>query len=117
MVYGTGNNRELTVFLPGSHHAAAEQLRNAAIVELDNTQGIVPVIVLAQLRRDRCDTNRSNRLDHRVLAKEPQGQIDIMDGAVDKDSTRELRIFHEEPAGIQLVAGLRAEHTRTANLA
>ena len=40
-----------------------------------------------------------------------------MDGAVDKDPTRELRIFHEEPAGIQFVAGLRAEHTRTTNLA
>lgn len=117
MVYGTGNNRELTVFLPGSHHAAAEQLRNAAIVELDNAQGIIPVIVLAQFRRDRRDTNRRDGLDHRVLAKEPQGQIDIMDGAVDKDPTRELRVFHEEPAGIQLVAGLRAEYTRTTNLA
>lgn len=67
-----------TVFLTSSHHPTAVQLGNASIVELDDSQRVIPVIVLAELRRHSRDANRSNRLDNRVLTKEPQRQINIV---------------------------------------
>lgn len=70
---------DITVFLASSHHPTTEQLGNAAVIKLDNPQGIVSIIILAQFRRDRCDTNSSNRFHHGILAKEPQSQVDIVD--------------------------------------
>lgn len=101
--------------MTSSHHPTAEQLSNASVIELDDSQRVIPVIVLAQLRRHSRDTNRSHRLDNRVLTKEPQRQINIVNRAVDEDSTRELRVFDKETAGIELVAGLRTEDTRATD--
>lgn len=104
-----------TVFLASSHHPTAEQLGNTAVIELDDSQRIIPVIVLAQLRRHSRDTNRGNGLDNRVLTKKPQRQINVMDRAVDEDTTRELRVFDKETARIELVAGLRTEDARATD--
>ena len=101
--------------MASSHHPTAEQLGNTAVIELDDSQRIIPVIVLAQLRRHSRDTNRGNGLDNRVLTKKPQRQINVMDRAVDEDSTRELRVFDKETARIELVAGLRTEDARATD--
>lgn len=86
-------------------------------VKLNNPQRIIAVIMLAQIRLHSRDPNRRHALDLAVLAKEPQRQVDVVDRAVHEDPARELRVRHEEPARIQLVARLRPEHRRRANVA
>lgn len=73
--------------------------------------------MLAQIRLHGCDTNGCDTLDLGLLAEEPQGQINIVDRAVNKDTTRELGIGHEEPTGIQLVTGLGSENRWDTNVA
>jgi hypothetical protein len=78
-------------------------------IKLNNANRIITVIMLPQIRLHSRDSNSRNRLDTTVLAKEPKRKVDIVNRAVDKDTPGELGIRHEEAAGIELVAGLRAE--------
>lgn len=84
--------------------------RKRTHVELDEAQGIVPVVMLSQIRLNRRDANSSHALDLGVLAEEPQGQIDIVDRTVDENTAGELGVRHEKATRIQLVACLRSEH-------
>jgi hypothetical protein len=73
--------------------------------------------MLPQIRLHSRDSNSSNALHTAILAEEPQRKIDIVNGAVDENPAGELRIRNEEPARIELVACLRAEDGRRADIA
>lgn len=96
------------VFLTGGHHARGVEVGNLAVVELHQTDGVVAVVVLAQVGLNGSDTHCGHGLDLAILTEEPQSQVDVMDGAVHEDTTRELGVGDEEPGGVQLVAGLTA---------
>lgn len=103
------------VFLAGCHHARGVEVGDFAVMELHQTDGVVPVVMLAQVGLNGGDTHRRHRLDLAVLAEEPQSQVDIVDGAVHEDTTRELGVGDEEPGGVQLVAGLTAHDGGSTN--
>lgn len=84
--------------------------RGTAHIELNNPQRIIPIIMLPQIGLHSRDPHRYHALDLGLLAEEPQRQVDIVDGTVHKDPAGELGVSDEEPAGIELVAGLRADH-------
>ena len=86
-------------------------------IKLNNPNRIITVVMLPQIRLHSRDSNGRNRLDPTVLAKEPKRKVDIVNRAVDKDTPGELGIRHEEAAGIELVAGLRAEDGWGADVA
>lgn len=73
--------------------------------------------MLTQIRLHSRNTNSSHALNLSILTEEPQRKIDIVDTAVNKDTTRELGVGHEETARIELVAGLRAEDGWRADVA
>jgi hypothetical protein len=86
-------------------------------IKLNNPNRIITVIMLPQIRLHSRDSNGCNRLDTTVLAKEPKRKVNIVNRAVHKDTPGELGIRHEEAAGIELVAGLRAEDGWCADVA
>ena len=73
--------------------------------------------MLPQLRLHRRDAHGRDALDDAVLTHEPQGQVNVVDGAVHKDAAAELGVGHKEARGVELVARLRPEDGRAANLA
>lgn len=75
-------------------------------VKLDDTKRIIPIIMLPQIRLHSRNPNSSNALHLGLLTKEPQGQINIVNGTVNEDPTRELGVRDEEPGRIELVACL-----------
>lgn len=97
------------VLLTSSHHARAVQLSDLATVELDDTESVVTVVVLAQIRLHGGDTNSCDALDLDVLAEEPKSQVNIVDGAVDEDTTGEFGVGNEETTWVELVTSLGAE--------
>lgn len=80
--------------------------RSVTHVELNNTQRVIAIIMLAQVRLHGRDPNGSHALNLSLFTEEPQRQIDIVDTAVNEDTTRELGVGHEETTGVQLVACL-----------
>lgn len=100
-----------------SHHAAGIKERDLAAPKLDNTNAVVGVLMFAEIRGDGCNAYSRDALDNRVLAKVPQGQVDIMDGAVDKDSPAKFGIGDKETRRVKLVAGLGAKNRGLANAA
>ena len=112
-----GANDFRHVVLTGRHHAGRVKTRDLAAPELDDADAVVDVAVLAQVRLHGGDAEGSDRLDDRVLAEEPQGQVDVVDVAVDEDAAAELGVGDEEAGRVQLVAGLRAEDGGAADRA
>lgn len=86
-----------------------DRVAEGTYVELDNSQGIVSVVVLAEVGLHGSDTDGSHTLDLAVLAEEPKSQVDIVDRAVHEDSTGELGVRNEEATWVELVASLGAE--------
>lgn len=84
-------------------------------IEFDNSNGIVTIVVLPQIGLHSCDAHSRNALHLAVLAEEPQRQVNIMNGAVDKDATAELSICNEKARRVELVSSLRPEDGRRAN--
>ena len=105
------------VFLSCCHHAAAEQLRDFAVVELYNADCVVTVVVFAELRRDSRDADGTHGFDVGVFPEKPECEIDVVDGAVDEDAAGELGVLDEKARGVELVAGLRAEDAGDADVA
>ena len=56
-----------------------------------------------------CDAGGYDGLDEGVLAEEPEGQVDVVDGAVDEDAAGELGVGYEDAARVELVACLAPE--------
>jgi hypothetical protein len=86
-------------------------------VKFNNTNSIIPIVMLPQIRLHSCDSNSSNRLDTRLLTKEPKRKVDIVNRAVDEDTTGELGISNKETTRIELVACLRSEDGGCADVA
>lgn len=103
------------IFLTGGHHARGVEVGNLAVVELDEPNRVVTIVVLAKIRLHGCDTHSRHGLDLTVLTEEPEGEVDVMDGAVNKDSAGEFGVGDEEAGGIKLVAGLTAHDGGGAN--
>lgn len=95
-----------SIFLAGSHHARGIEVGDFAIVELDEADCVVTVVVLAKIRLHSRDTHGRHGLDLAVLAEEPQGEINVVDRAVHKDSAGKFGVGDEEAGRIELVAGL-----------
>ena len=107
--FALGANDLSTVILAGGHHARAVEIGDAAAVELDDADGVVAVVVFPQLGLHGRDAGADDALDDAVLAEEPQGEIDVVDGAVDEDAAAEFGVGDEEARGVEHVAGLGAE--------
>lgn len=105
------------IFLARSHHTRAVQLRNLAIVELDDTDCVVSVAVVAEVGLYCGDADSTYALDFAIIAKEPQCEIDIVDRAVDEDATGKAGVLHEEARRVELVARLGAEDRGCADAA
>lgn len=73
--------------------------------------------MFSEIRLHGSNTDRSHTLNLAVLAEEPKSEINIVDRAVDKDSTREFGVRDEETTWIQLVAGLRPEDGWSTDIA
>ena len=65
--------------------------------------------MLAEIGLHGSNTNCSHALHLAVFAEEPKSKVDVVDRAVDEDTTGEFSVGNEEPTGVELVAGLRAE--------
>ena len=105
------------ILLPRSHHAGCVEVGELAVVEFDQSDGVVAVVVLAQVWFDGCDSYRGDAFHFAVLPEEPEGQVDVVDGAVDEDPAGELGVGDEEAARVQLVAGLAAHYGGCAQCA
>lgn len=103
------------VVLARGHHTGRVEVGDLATPELDNSDTVVNILVLAQLRLHGGNTGRDDTLDNGVLAEVPEGKIDIVDVAVDEDATAELGVGDEEARGVQPVASLRAEDRGAAD--
>lgn len=97
------------IVLPGRHHPATVKIRNLSAIKFHNAHSIVAIVVLSEFGLNGGDAGRNDRFYERVLPEEPQGEVDVVDGAVDEDPARELRVCDKEPRGVELVACLRAE--------
>lgn len=97
------------VFLARGHHARRVQVGDAAAVELDDADRVVAVVVPAEVGLHGGDAAGDDGLDRRVLAEEPEGEVDVVDGAVDEDAAGELGVGDEEAARVEFVARLAAD--------
>lgn len=66
--------------------------------------------MLAKIGLSGGDTRGGDRLDLRILTEEPEREVDIMDGAVDKYAAREFGIGNKETGGVELIACLAPEY-------
>lgn len=97
------------VVLTRSHHAARVEVGNLAAPELDDTDSIVDVAELAELRTDGGDARGDNRLGLTVLAKVPEGEVNVVDVAVDKDAAAKLGVADPKVGRVKPVARLGAK--------
>ena len=105
------------IVLASSHHARRVEVSHLAAPELDNADTVIHILVLSELGLNSADTHRHNALDDGVLAEVPQSKIDVVDVAIDEDTTTELSVGNEETGGVELVASLGAEDGGTTNSA
>lgn len=82
-----GTNDLGDILLTVGHHARRVKVGNLATPKLNDTHGVVAVVALAQLWVHCCDAVCGDALGDNVGAKEPQRQVNIVDVAVDKDTT------------------------------
>ena len=66
-------------------------------------------MVFAQARLHGCDAGGHDGFYEGVLAEEPEGEVDVVDGAVDEDAAGELGVGYEEAARVEFVACLAPE--------
>jgi len=69
-------------------------------MKLHTPDSVVSVIVLAQVWLNGCNSARNNRLDCGVLPEKPTSQMNIVDRAVDKDTTGESGIRGKNAAWV-----------------
>ena len=97
------------IFLPGGHHPAREEIGDFPSIKLHDPHGIVPVAPFPQSRLHGRDAVGDDGFDFAVLAEEPEGEVDVVDAAVDEDAARVLGVGDEEARRVEFVAGLGAE--------
>lgn len=85
-------------------------------IKFNSPNSVVAVIVFPQLRLDGRNSNSRDTLDNTVFAKKPQREVNIVNGAVDKDTTAELGIGNEETRWVKLIACLRPEYRGSADV-
>ena len=56
--------------------------------------------MLAQVGLNGCDAARYDGFYDCVLAEEPEGEVDVVDGAVDEDAAGEFGVGYEEAARV-----------------
>lgn len=112
-----GTNDLRGVLLSVGHHARAVVVRNLTAPKLNHANGIIKIVILLQRGLDGRDTVRRDALGHDVVAKEPQGQVDIVDSHVDKDAARPRGVGDVETGRVVLVACLAAQDRGPADAA
>lgn len=115
----------LTILLPSNVHPTTEELRNLlASIKLDDAHRIIAIVARTQLRLEGRNPHRADRFYQQcvfTLAEKPQRKIDIVDAAIDENPPGGGGLPDQSPGfrsrrrRVQLVARLRAKHTRVAD--
>ncbi len=84
-------------------------------MELDDPNGVIVVVVFTKIGLDGGDAVGGNALGHDVIAEEPEGEIDVVDGHVDEDAAGPCSVLDEEAGGVVFIAGLAADDAGSAD--
>lgn len=94
--------------------AGAVEVGNLVVPELDDTNSVIDVIGFLELGVVSQGTNSPARLGDGVV-EEPKGQINVVDGAVDKDAAVSGGIAYKETSLIKHIASVGAHYEGFTN--
>lgn len=94
------------ILLARCHHARAVQGGDLAAIEFECGYSIVPVIHSVEFRVYSSHPHCLNALKLALLAEEPEHEVDVMNRAVNEDTSTRLSVTDEVTRGVVKVGGL-----------